>query len=155
MRLALLLLALTTPAIAEPRWCNVTDFGKTLVYPPIARAAHVTGLVSLRVTYERTGNVITVETINGPIMLVNAATEQIKQSTIGTDAPGSDPCESLFIINYELDDGKLPPLTPTPNVPGMFRGTVRAYVLVLSDPAFTITRKRHWYSFNPSPPAAK
>jgi len=147
MRLVLLMLALSTTAAGQTRWCNVTDFGKTLVYPPIARAAHVSGLVSLRVTYERNGKVTNVETISGPVMLVNSATGQIKQATIGTDAPGAEPCESLFILDYQLDDGKLPPLAPSPIVPGIFRNTIRAYTLVLSDPEVTITRKRRW--FNP------
>jgi hypothetical protein len=147
MRLILLMLALSTAAVGQTRWCNVTDFGKTLVYPPIARAAHVSGLVSLRVYYERSGKVTTIETIGGPVMLVNSATEQIKQAAIGTDAPGIEPCESLFILDYQLDDGKLPPIVPSPIVPGMFRGVIRAYVIVLSDPAATITRRRRW--FNP------
>ena len=147
MRFILLMLALSTAAVGQTRWCNVTDFGKTLVYPPIARAAHVSGLVSLRVYYERNGKVTNVETISGPVMLVNSATGQIKQATIGTDAPGAEPCESLFILDYQLDDGKLPPLAPSPIVPGIFRNTIRAYTLVLSDPEVTITRKRRW--FNP------
>ena len=147
MRFILLMLALSTAAVGQTRWCNVTDFGNRFVYPPIARAAHVSGLVSLRVTYERNGKVTNVETISGPVMLVNSATGQIKQATIGTDAPGAEPCESLFLIDYQIDDGTLPPLVQTPAVSGMYRGTIRAYVIVLSDPAATITRKRRW--FNP------
>jgi len=147
MRFILLMLALSTAAVGQTRWCNVTDFGKTLVYPPIAKAARVSGLVSLRVTYERNGKVTTIETIGGPAMLVNSATEQIKLAVIGTDAPGAESCESLFILDYQLDDGKLPPLAPSPIVPGMFRGVIRAENLIISDPGVTITRKRRW--FNP------
>ena len=147
MRFVLLILMLSTAAVGQTRWCNVTDFGNRFVYPPIARAAHVSGLVSLRVYYERTGKVTAVETIGGPVMLVNSATEQIKKVAIGTNAPGIEPCESLFLFDYQIDDGTLPPLVQTPTVPGMYRGTIRAYVIVLSDPAGTIMRRRRW--FNP------
>jgi TonB-like protein len=49
------------------------------VYPPIAKAAHVSGEVQLNVQIGRDGHVIGVKPISGPPMLIGAAEDCVKQ----------------------------------------------------------------------------
>lgn len=49
------------------------------VYPPIAKAAHVAGVVTLEITIDKTGHVRTAKTISGPPMLQGAAIDSVKQ----------------------------------------------------------------------------
>ena len=48
-------------------------------YPPIAKAAHVSGAVTLQLTIDATGQVISTKTISGPPMLVGAAIDCVKK----------------------------------------------------------------------------
>jgi TonB family protein len=85
-----ILLALTAAAHAQsappsPQNIDADASAQHLVsrteptYPPIAKAAHVTGDVQLRLQIDRTGHVTAVKTLSGPPMLVGAATEAVKQ----------------------------------------------------------------------------
>lgn len=49
------------------------------VYPPIARAAHVSGAVVLHALISKTGDVETLEVVSGPPMLQSAALDAVKQ----------------------------------------------------------------------------
>jgi len=82
MKTALLFLGLsTTAAFAQPNTCggltSVTD-GAQPVYPPIARVAHVSGMVIMLVSFKTTGEADTVQIVSGPLMLQQAATDYIK-----------------------------------------------------------------------------
>jgi hypothetical protein len=59
---------LSLPGFSEPRWCSIASRapGDTLVYPPIAKAAHVEGVVLTRVSYTTAGLVLGTQTISGP-----------------------------------------------------------------------------------------
>ena len=48
------------------------------VYPPIAKAARVSGTVVLQATISKTGSVEDLQVISGPAMLQNAALEAVK-----------------------------------------------------------------------------
>jgi hypothetical protein len=71
MKTALLFLVLsTTAAHAQPNTCvgltSVKDGAKP-IYPPIAEAAHVEGVVTLLVSFETTGEADTVSVVRGPL----------------------------------------------------------------------------------------
>jgi len=51
------------------------------IYPPIAKAAHISGDVHLAVTIEADGKVSGVKTISGPAMLMGAAIDAVKSWT--------------------------------------------------------------------------
>jgi hypothetical protein len=48
------------------------------IYPPIARAAHVSGNVILMVSFEADGSPGHIDVLSGPVMLRNATTEYVK-----------------------------------------------------------------------------
>ncbi len=52
-----------------------------VVYPPIAKAAHVSGTVVLQITINTAGNVTNVKTVSGPPMLVGAAQDSVRKWT--------------------------------------------------------------------------
>ena len=49
------------------------------IYPPIAKAAHVSGEVKLNVEIDKDGHVVGVKPISGPPMLIGAAEDCVKQ----------------------------------------------------------------------------
>jgi TonB family protein len=49
------------------------------IYPPIARAAHVSGTVTIDLTIDKTGHVRAAKVISGPPMLAGAAVDSVKQ----------------------------------------------------------------------------
>jgi hypothetical protein len=55
--------------------CGLTSMTETVapVYPPIAKAAHVSGVVTMLATFRQDGSVETVKTLYGPPMLRQAA----------------------------------------------------------------------------------
>jgi len=131
---------------AQARWCAVTGHAANdkLIYPPIARAARVSGVVISRMTNLPSGQVTNIETISGPIMLQRAASDQLTKWTIHTDTKGEDPCISLAIIDFSFGDLTSPnPNLPTPR--GIMRVSIVTEILVLSDPASRLGKRHWWY----------
>jgi hypothetical protein len=81
MRITLLLLAFTACAVAQPGTCgglsSVTETN-ALVYPPLAKAAFVDGLVILLATFKTSGEVEKIVVVEGPPMLVPSATAYVQ-----------------------------------------------------------------------------
>src|SRR5580693_9283481 len=92
---------------AEPRWCSVTsqDPSNKLVYPPIARAARVEGVVLSHLIYAPNGKVQRVEPISGPPLLSDSLIRQMANWTVKTDATGEELCETLVIAKFTLLEG--------------------------------------------------
>jgi hypothetical protein len=67
-------------AHAQSASCGLTSVKelRPLLYPPIAKAAHVTATVVLLATFDLTGNVTSVKPVSGPLMLQGAAIEYVK-----------------------------------------------------------------------------
>ncbi len=80
MRIALLLLALTVPALAQPNTCrgltSVTEAAQP-IYPPIAKAAKVEGIVVMLAEFKLSGEVGKVDIVSGPVMLQAAAAKYV------------------------------------------------------------------------------
>ncbi len=135
-QLALLVLGfgvIASPCQAEPRWCSVTGRGPNdvLVYPPIARAARVQGVVVSRIVYLPNGKVVRVESIFGPAMLSESVSKQLSNWIVRTDAIGDELCESLLIAEFQFDEPgvETPAAGPTRGAPSILRMSVTEEVL--------------------------
>jgi protein TonB len=72
------------------------------VYPPIARAAHVSGTVVLHITISKTGAVENVQVVSGPAMLQNSALDAIRQYRYKPFLLNGEPTEvdGTITVNY-------------------------------------------------------
>jgi protein TonB len=72
------------------------------VYPPIARAAHVSGTVVLHITISKTGAVENVQVVSGPAMLQNSAVDAIRQYRYKPFLLNGEPTEvdGTITVNY-------------------------------------------------------
>jgi hypothetical protein len=140
------IIAIGSSCSAQTRWCSITGKAKSdnILYPPIARAAHMSGTVVSRVTYSPTGKVIGLETIFGNPLIAKSANGQMKSWTIRTDALGAELCQSLIVLNFVIGETEsVEQIANTP--PTITRIDVQTHPLVLSDPAFTISKsRRNW-----------
>jgi hypothetical protein len=136
----------------EARWCDITGHADSnkLFYPPIARAANVSGTVLARITYTSQGDVKDVISISGPPMLAKFTVAQIKDWHMKTNAAGEDLCQSLVIVEFHIGSDVAPPVTP-PQPGSIVRLSVETQPLILysiSDPApKKITRRRRFLLF--------
>ena len=119
---------------AEPRWCSVSakDSSNTFVYPPIARAARVQGVVVIR-------KVARTEPVFGPAMLSTSMTSQLSNWNVKTDAVGDEQCMTLIIAEFRFhdQDETSRTLPQGPSAPGILRLSVESEVLIISDPEGT------------------
>jgi hypothetical protein len=146
----LLCLALTARlSDSETRWCEVTGVSddSKVTYPPIAKAARVSGAVIGRVLFVPGGGVTGFQPIFGPPMLAHYAGEQVKSWALRTSAQGDEPCETLLIVTYRFiapasEAG--PPLITAE--PGVLKVSVEGIPLALSgDPEIQIDRSGFRY----------
>lgn len=134
-------------ACAQIRWCPMAFSLKvnTIAYPPIARAAHVSGNVIGRVEFLPGGPVIGFHSVSGPAMLSKALEQQAQHWKVTTSANGVKPCQSLIVVAFTLGE-KNSPFGTAVSTPDIDRIWVNTEALVISDPAFTVTRtKRSWF----------
>jgi hypothetical protein len=139
---------------AQARWCDITGHGESdkLIYPPIARAAHVSGTVLLRITYTPQGQPQDVAPISGPPLLATPVATQLKSWHLKTNASGEELCQSLAIIDFRIASPDSLIVRPPQSVP---RSIIRMSVVVepivlytISDPApKKVTRRRHFFLF--------
>jgi hypothetical protein len=144
-KILLLLVLIATVAgccRAEPRWCAVTGIGENqnLIYPPIARAAHVNGVVLERVIYLPDGQVKEFEYIHGPRLLSAGLEQQIKSWSIKTDQRGEEECEALVVAEFQIDEvsgqSVAKPIDIT--VPGILKLGANTTPICLCDPGAEI-----------------
>jgi hypothetical protein len=139
---------------AEARWCDVLGHGNgdKILYPPIARAAQVSGTVLARVIYSPQGEVKHVILVAGPPLLATPVATQLKTWHLKTNASGEDLCQSLAIIDFRIASPASSSFGPPQPVSGsIFCMSVVAEPIVLytiSDPApKKITRRRRFFLF--------
>jgi hypothetical protein len=144
-----LILTCQFAAAADARWCTITEKRDTdaLVYPPIARVAHVDGIVIQRINFTSAGKVLSVESISGPQMLATSTARQLKTWHLQTDATGDQDCQSLILVRYRIYLDDPPPTEEHQSTPGMFQISIDGLSLVISDPAATITKRRRFHLF--------
>jgi hypothetical protein len=148
----MLALSIFVPACrGEARWCDITGHGDSdkVVYPPIARAAHVSGTVLLRITYTPQGQPQDVTSISGPPMLARFVGNQFKAWHLKTNATGEDLCQSLAIVQFRLSDNPSAQAQQEQLVSGsIMRLSIDAQVPpCLCDPAPTLGKKRRFFLF--------
>lgn len=151
--LALGFVAFVSLCRADPRWCTVTGIadGKNLVYPPIARAARVYGVVLERVVYLPNGAVQSLEYVSGPKMLAGGLEQQMMAWQIQSGARGDGPCVSLVIAEFHLDESSLQ-FKSNPvdlSIPSILRLRASAESICLCDPAGSVSKSpilRRWIS---------
>lgn len=132
----------TSQCSAEPRWCSVAgkDLSNKFIYPPIARAARVSGVVLSRMIYSPSGKVLEVQPVSGPRLLSNLLTAQLIEWTVKTNVPGDELCQTLVIAEFRLHDSyAAPPVpVPQPEPPSILRLLAEADPIptevVISDP---------------------
>jgi hypothetical protein len=144
LSLVLSVAALASLSHAEARWCSITGLGEgqNLRYVPIARAARVSGVVLDRVIYLPNGTVQSFEPVSGPKMLVAGLESQMKEWTIKTNARGDEPCVSLVIADFKIDDaaGESKPKPVDVSTPSMLRLGVSGSTPCLCDPVGILGR---------------
>ena len=128
---------------AEPRWCAFSESVSSnhILYPPIARAARIQGVVVMRLTYTLNGKVLETEPVFGPVMLSDALAKQTHTWTIQTDAAGNEPCVTLMVVDFRFHDPdvRLQSMLFQQPAPGVFRASVEEEVLIISDPGADIS----------------
>lgn len=120
---------------------------KQPTFPPIARAAHVSGEVSARVAFDKKGHPTGVDQIDGPEML-KATTAEYLQSWQIKPLTYIDSCHATVLIEYRFteatevveSDVKVFKADPTHIL-------VEDHPVMLVDPASTITKKKHFWLF--------
>ena len=78
--------------------------GKSPIYPPIARAAHVTGSVTLTIHVSSTGVVDRISNVDGPEMLKSAAAVAVRQWVYKPLMVGSTavPFQTTVTMNFNM-----------------------------------------------------
>ena len=75
-----LLLSVSSSCIAQQEPCGLRKMTETTkpAYPPIAKAAHVEGVVVMLVNFKLNGEVEKIDIVSGPKMLQGAATNYVQ-----------------------------------------------------------------------------
>jgi len=131
---------LSTAAVAEKAACGIESIkdGKELGYPPIAKAAHVTGDVIFLASFRKDGSVSDVSILSGPEMLKAPVIEYVR-AWRANEYGGSRECP--FVITFRLnEDDKV----------GVKRLDIQHLAIYgqapcLCDPAAELHTRRHWY----------
>jgi protein TonB len=81
--------------------------GGNPTYPPIARAAHVSGAVVLHAVISKTGTIEKLEVISGPEMLRTAATEAVQNWRYKPYLLNGEPTEvdTQITVNFNFGGG--------------------------------------------------
>jgi hypothetical protein len=143
MKIFFLLLALSATSIAQEAPCGLTSMNETtpLWYPPIAKAAHVGGMVIFLVAFKRSGEVDDVEVLSGPKLLQTPASLYVKG--LRANEYGS-PRTCPIVVNYVIqqDEAALRPVERK----DIQHVTIYAKPIVISDPEIYVekSRKRFW-----------
>jgi protein TonB len=77
------------------------------VYPPIAKAAHVSGTVVLHAIISKTGTIENLTAISGPAMLQGSAIDAVRQWRYKPYLLNGDPPEvdTTITVNFNLNGG--------------------------------------------------
>jgi len=139
MKTLLLLLSFSVTCLAQQSLCGLTSIKETapLLYPPIAKAAHVEGMVILLVVFKRSGEVDDVEVLSGPKLL------QIPASLYGKGLRANEyggPRTCPMVVNYVIqkDEAALRPIERN----DIQHVTIYAKPLVISDPPMYVEKAK-------------
>jgi TonB family protein len=71
-------------------------------YPPIAKAAHAAGLVTVQVTVDETGHVVAAEAVSGHPLLRQAAADAARQARLSPTLLGGKPVKVSGVLTYNF-----------------------------------------------------
>ena len=130
-----------TQASAQVSHCggfsSVREFSSP-VYPPIAKAAHVEGVVIFLVGFDLAGNVESLKALSGPPMLVPPATNAVQKMKVN---PYTGPRTCPFVVTFKIaPEGQ--DIDTLPRSPDIQHVTITALTVVLSDPGIYHRRRR-------------
>ncbi|MGA8939075.1 MAG: energy transducer TonB [Acidobacteriaceae bacterium] len=138
-------------AKAQPPPCGLSSMTETtrLIYPPIAKAAHLTGTVILLVRFGINGSVENVRKLSGNPLLQKSAADFVRHWQANKY---SGPRECPIVVNFELTEGTCGSLPPEPTQPftriDMQHVTAHAKAMMLCDePLYTTRRKKKFLIF--------
>jgi hypothetical protein len=152
MKMELLFLVLSTAAAsAQPNTCggltSVTDGAKAF-YPPIARAAHVSGMMILLVSFKTTGETDAIKVVSGPPMLRQGAIDYVNSWKTNTY---TGPRTCPIVVVYQLSGGTCDYHTRKDDFvekPDIQHPIIHGETLMLCDPSGTLgKRKRKFLLF--------
>jgi hypothetical protein len=105
---SLLLSISAMSCVAQTRWCSISGkrSGEALYYPPIARAASITGTTIERVTFTPDGTVLSVDPVQGPKLIAPFVATQLKKWSISTNDKGDLPCQALVVATFSLGESE-------------------------------------------------
>ena len=138
--LTLLALALTAPLSRAQSAAPILTAPPNIQYPPIAKAAHVSGDVTVTFAINPDGTTTSVQVVSGPPMLVGAVADRIKHWTFKTPLPLNS--QTYFEAKYSFtvktsDDDEEDNLDTPPYIPS------GGDVIVIQPEANTITGDVH------------
>jgi Gram-negative bacterial TonB protein C-terminal len=143
MKIFLLLLSLSATCIAQQAPCGLSSIKETtpLLYPPIAKAAHVEGMVIFLVAFKQSGEVEDVEVLSGPKLLQISATTYVK-GLVANEYGGTRTCPMVVRYVIQQDEADLRPIERSDSQ----HITIYAKPTVISDPEVYVqkARKRFW-----------
>ncbi len=102
---------------AQTSWCSyaVRIEAPLITYPPIARAAHVSGVVIGKLILSDEGVVQDFVTLSGPAMLVDRVSKEVKNWKFKQQQSAEHSCQALLIVGFTLDRDNNPDPTPAPS----------------------------------------
>jgi hypothetical protein len=102
MKFLMLLFAFSAVCLAQQEPCGLRSMTETnpLLYPPIARAAHVEGMVIFLVSFSQSGEAQNVSLLSGPKLLEGSAFAYVR-GLHANEYGGTRTCP--IVINYLLE----------------------------------------------------
>lgn len=128
----------TAQAQSSPCGISSIRLWQAAIYPPIAKAAHVSGPVIMLVQFDREGLPFHINVVSGPELLSKSATDSVASMRVNT-FPGVRECP--VVIQFKLGD-----CNQAVQKSSLTSSTVCAVPPVL-DSAFAVTKRRHFILF--------
>jgi hypothetical protein len=141
MKKIFLLLALSATTFAQHSPCGLTSITETtpLLYPPIAKAAHVGGTMIFPVSFKQSGAVENVEVLSGPKLLTIPATTYVR-GLRANEYGGPRNCP--IVVQYQIQpDGMETKPIEQKDIQHVTVFASPAIPIAISDPASKIIRR--------------
>jgi TonB family protein len=108
--------ALCQGSTAELPWCAaaIPQERSAPLYPPIAKAANITGTIIGRLSLSEQGNVTGFEVVSGPEMLRHTVVSEVQKWKFQPQSSEPRSCEILVIVNFTIGQDTDPNPTKPP-----------------------------------------
>jgi hypothetical protein len=131
--LVVFVIATFLKASAQTPWC--TDAKRIeapgILYPPIARAAHISGTVIGRLHLSPDGAVENFEPVAGPVMLSRSVANQVKSWKFQTGSQLRTACQNLLVVTFTIGDSESAQEDIGTPPPGILQISVRVEPIIL------------------------